>query len=79
MMRSPPKKFLLSLNFNEFARIFFIISDKPHNPMINSGAILTAALIKSKLSAADKFDFVSTIILRRLSYLVGHFIRVARN
>ena len=29
--------------------------------MINSGAILTAALIKSNLSAADKFDFVSKI------------------
>lgn len=32
--------------------------NKPHNPMINSGAIMTAALIKPEFSAADRFDFV---------------------
>ena len=35
------------------------ISDKPHNPMINSGAIVTAALIKNDLRMADRFDYVS--------------------
>ena len=36
--------------------IFF--SDKPHNPMINSGAIITTSLIKQHLSSADRFDYV---------------------
>ncbi|KAG7158507.1 Glutaminase liver isoform-like [Homarus americanus] len=33
-------------------------NNKPHNPMINAGAIMTAALLKPDLSAADRFDFV---------------------
>ena len=35
------------------------ISDQPHNPLINSGAIVTNSLIKPKLHIADRFDFVS--------------------
>lgn len=42
-------------------QICFFNADKPHNPMINSGAIMTAALIKPELSSADRFDFVSKI------------------
>jgi glutaminase len=30
----------------------------PHNPLINSGAILVASLIKPDLAIADRFDFV---------------------
>ncbi|KAL7645764.1 UNVERIFIED_CONTAM: hypothetical protein RMT77_002659 [Armadillidium vulgare] len=33
-------------------------NNKPHNPMINAGAIMTAALIKPELSSADRFDYV---------------------
>ena len=30
----------------------------PHNPMINSGAIMACSMIKPKLDIADRFDFV---------------------
>jgi glutaminase len=33
--------------------------DKPHNPMINAGAILCASLVQPELSSADRFDYVS--------------------
>ncbi|XP_042240954.1 glutaminase liver isoform, mitochondrial-like isoform X2 [Homarus americanus] len=41
--------------FNELCLDY---NNKPHNPMINAGAIMTAALLKPDLSAADRFDFV---------------------
>ncbi|CAI4231202.1 unnamed protein product [Auanema sp. JU1783] len=31
---------------------------KPHNPMINAGAIIVTSLIRNNLSMADRFDFV---------------------
>uniref|UniRef100_A0A914YTF0 glutaminase n=2 Tax=Panagrolaimus superbus TaxID=310955 RepID=A0A914YTF0_9BILA len=31
-------------------------NDKPHNPMVNSGAIIVTALINNKLNLADRFD-----------------------
>ena len=31
---------------------------RPHNPMINAGAIVACALIQPELSVADRFDFV---------------------
>ncbi|PIO75234.1 glutaminase [Teladorsagia circumcincta] len=31
---------------------------KPHNPMINSGAIIVTSLIKKGMSMADRFDYV---------------------
>ncbi|KAK8740738.1 hypothetical protein OTU49_002680 [Cherax quadricarinatus] len=39
-------------------------NNKPHNPMINAGAIMTAALLKPDLSAADRFDFVFNMYKR---------------
>ena len=36
--------------------------DKPHNPMINSGAITVASLLLNNRDMPDAFDYVSTII-----------------
>ena len=51
-------------NFNELA-----LNDegKPHNPMINAGAIMCSALIRGDLDNADRFDYV----LRRWQALSG--------
>jgi len=43
------------LNFNELA---LNREGKPHNPMINSGAIMTSSLVKPALDNADRFDYV---------------------
>lgn len=34
-------------------------TNKPHNPMINAGALITASLLRSHLALPDKFDYVS--------------------
>ncbi|XP_071518904.1 glutaminase liver isoform, mitochondrial-like isoform X3 [Panulirus ornatus] len=47
--------------FNELCLDF---RNKPHNPMINAGAIMTAALLKPELSAADRFDYVFNMYKR---------------
>lgn len=36
-----------------------MFSDKPHNPMVNSGAIIVSSLLKKDWSMADRFDYVS--------------------
>ena len=33
-------------------------TNKPHNPMINAGALITASLLRSHLALPDKFDYV---------------------
>jgi len=33
----------------------------PHNPLINSGAIMTSSLIKKELSASERFEFIVSI------------------
>jgi hypothetical protein len=41
-------------------------SDKPHNPMVNSGAIVVSSLIKKDWNMADRFDYVSVLHLTAL-------------
>ncbi|CAL4117672.1 unnamed protein product, partial [Meganyctiphanes norvegica] len=56
--------------FNELCLDF---NNKPHNPMINAGAIMTSSLIKNDLSAADRFDYLITNCSILCSYdFVGH-------
>ena len=35
--------------------------ERPHNPMINSGAIMTCSLIKPELNLADRFEYITQI------------------
>ncbi len=35
--------------------------ERPHNPMINSGAIMTCSLIKPELNLADRFEYITEI------------------
>lgn len=37
----------------------FVVSDKPHNAIINAGALVVVSLIKKELQLADRFDYVS--------------------
>lgn len=41
-----------------FNKLFLNDEDKPHNPMVNAGAIVCTSLIKQKASNAEKFDYV---------------------
>ena len=49
----------------------FILNDegKPHNPLINSGAIMTASLIDPELEPADRYEQ----IIRILNEMAGHY------
>ena len=52
-------------------------SDKPHNPMLNAGAIMTSSLLLNlvhpDMKMSEKFDFVENY-LRRISG--GEFFRL---
>ncbi|XP_063407805.1 glutaminase kidney isoform, mitochondrial-like [Mytilus trossulus] len=39
-------------------------ANKPHNPMINAGAILTCSLLKQNMNLADRFDYVTKMFKR---------------
>ncbi|XP_076858490.1 glutaminase kidney isoform, mitochondrial isoform X4 [Brachyhypopomus gauderio] len=41
-----------------FNKLFLDEDDKPHNPMVNAGAIVCTSLIKQKAGNAEKFDYV---------------------
>ncbi|XP_035533599.1 glutaminase kidney isoform, mitochondrial-like [Morone saxatilis] len=41
-----------------FNKLFLNEEDKPHNPMVNAGAIVCTSLIKQGASNAEKFDYV---------------------
>lgn len=43
-----------------FNEICLDSKNKPHNPMVNSGAIIVTALIKNTMNMADRFDHVIT-------------------
>ncbi|WKX95920.1 hypothetical protein Q1695_012406 [Nippostrongylus brasiliensis] len=43
-----------------FNEICLDAKNKPHNPMVNSGAIIVTSLIKNTLNMADRFDYVIT-------------------
>lgn len=38
-------------------------NNKPHNPMINAGALIVASLLKSNLLLPDRFDYVSSVYM----------------
>ena len=42
-----------------FNEICLDTNNKPHNPMVNSGAIIVSSLIKNTWNMADRFDHVS--------------------
>ncbi|XP_074656361.1 glutaminase liver isoform, mitochondrial-like [Tubulanus polymorphus] len=42
-------------SFNELS---LNTSSRPHNPMINSGAIVISSLLKNQLKLADRFDYI---------------------
>ncbi|XP_056303645.1 glutaminase a isoform X1 [Danio aesculapii] len=41
-----------------FNKLFLNEDDKPHNPMVNAGAIVCTSLLKQGVSNAEKFDYV---------------------
>ncbi|CAG5865974.1 unnamed protein product [Menidia menidia] len=41
-----------------FNKLFLNDDDKPHNPMVNAGAIVCTSLIQQATSNAEKFDYV---------------------
>ena len=47
---------------------YFLNSDQPHNPMVNSGAIMSAALllymVKPEMSVSEKFEYVHHFFTR---------------
>ncbi|WAR31040.1 GLSK-like protein [Mya arenaria] len=51
-------------SFNELTLDY---QNKPHNPMINSGAIVVSSLLKKELNIADRFDYT----MEQLKRLTG--------
>ncbi|KAL6484357.1 hypothetical protein MHYP_G00064020 [Metynnis hypsauchen] len=45
-----------------FNKLFLNEDDRPHNPMVNAGAIVCTSLIKQKASNAEKFDYVMNFL-----------------
>ncbi|XP_058510800.1 glutaminase kidney isoform, mitochondrial isoform X3 [Solea solea] len=41
-----------------FNKLFLNDDDKPHNPMVNAGAIVCTSLIEQSTSTAEKFDYI---------------------
>ncbi|XP_055005500.1 glutaminase kidney isoform, mitochondrial-like isoform X2 [Boleophthalmus pectinirostris] len=45
-----------------FNKLFLNEEDKPHNPMVNAGAIVCTSLIKQGAGTAEKFDYVMNFL-----------------
>ncbi|KAK7154469.1 hypothetical protein R3I94_007713 [Phoxinus phoxinus] len=45
-----------------FNKLFLDEDDKPHNPMVNAGAIVCTSLIKQRAGNAEKFDYVMNFL-----------------
>nr|XP_019955228.1 PREDICTED: glutaminase kidney isoform, mitochondrial isoform X2 [Paralichthys olivaceus] len=45
-----------------FNKLFLDEDDKPHNPMVNAGAIVCTSLIKQSEGNAEKFDYVMNFL-----------------
>ena len=49
-------------------RITICFTDQPHNPMVNSGAIMSASLllylVKPRMSLSEKFEFLQNFFVR---------------
>uniref|UniRef100_A0A914BYA5 glutaminase n=1 Tax=Acrobeloides nanus TaxID=290746 RepID=A0A914BYA5_9BILA len=41
-----------------FNEICLDLKNRPHNPMVNSGAIIVSSLIQNKLNLADRFEYI---------------------
>lgn len=48
----------------KFNKLFLDEEDKPHNPMVNAGAIVISSLIKPGSNKAEKFDFMMDYLKR---------------
>ena len=72
-------KYTHKISFNTYFflnRHYFTFIDKPHNPLLNSGAIMSSALllnlIHPEMLMSEKFDFVSDY-LRKMAG--GEYVR----
>ncbi|XP_005986308.1 glutaminase kidney isoform, mitochondrial isoform X1 [Latimeria chalumnae] len=48
----------------KFNKVFLNEEDKPHNPMVNAGAIVISSLVKPELNTAEKFDYVMQFLYK---------------
>ena len=62
-----PNEIVLKLN-TLFIQLVFHFQDKPHNPMLNSGAIMSSALafhlVHPEMRLAEKFDYMKSYFQR---------------
>lgn len=59
------------------------VPDQPHNPMVNSGAIMSASillyLVKPEMDMAQKYDYVFDFFKASQSVRVRPFVRQQRS
>ncbi len=57
-------------SFNEITLDYM---KRPHNPMINAGAIVSASLVKSKMSMLERFDYILNVWEKATGGIKPHF------